>query len=439
MSIKRLVFILLFSLCFVMPAAAQRGEETVPTVVVLEVNGPIGAPMAEYISRGIRIAEERSADALVLTLDTPGGTVDTTFRIVREMRASEVPIIVYVAPRGATAGSAGLLITLAGHASGMAPETAIGASSPVRANGGDIGGTLEQKQQEILAAEARSLATGRGEGAETIASDAIFEARAVSASEAVEANLVDAQADSLPELLAALDGLTVEVEGEPVVLRVEDAVLERVGMNIIEAFLMLLINPNVVVALFLMGLAAVIAEIFSPGGWVAGAFGVVCLGFALYGFGTLPVNGLGIVFILLAVGLFVLEATTSTFGILAGTGIVSLIVGLALLFNRPGIEAFGEISAPFIVATGVLATIFLAAYLSVALGVRQLPPSTGREGLIGLVGRVVDPLTPEGMVLVHGERWRAESEDRTTVNRGARVEVVSVEGLRLVVRPAERH
>lgn len=414
-------------------AQATGGE-----VVVLEATGPVVPPLAGYIARGLADADMRNAEVVVLVLDTPGGSLGVTNTIVQEIQTSDVPVIVFVGPRGALAGSAGLLITLAGHASAMAPGTAIGASSPVDASGGDLPSTIAEKQKEILSAQARSLAERRGDAAVQIASEAVTEARAVSAGEALDAGLIDFVAENVADVLAQADGLTVDVNGRTRTLHTVDTRETGIAMNRLESLLMLLTNPNIVSILLSIGTLAIIVEIRTPGGWVSGALGVTCVGLALYGLGVLPVNWLGIVFILMAFVLFILEIKAATHGALALAGAISLSAGTIILFNQPEMAPFGRISIPLVIGQSVFIAAIFAFVLSFALRAQKLQPTTGYEGLVGQTGRVTQSLDPVGMVQVWGERWKAEAVDNEHIPAGREVEIVEAGKMRLKVRAVKR-
>jgi membrane-bound serine protease (ClpP class) len=436
---KRFIMLAASLLLLIMGTAHTAGAQSHEVqIVTIQANGPVTPAMAGYISRGIEVADARNAELLLIELDTPGGGVQTTLNVVQAIRASDVPVAVYVTPNGATAGSAGLLITLAGHASAMAPETAIGASSPVGPNGSELEPTLALKQKEIVAAEARSLAERRGESAVVLANDAVFDARAASATEAAEANLVDFVSADRAELLTQLEGLEVMVQGDIRTLDTLGATMTELPPTIIEQVLMLIVNPNIVVALFLIGIAGIIAEIASPGGWAAGAVGVACLGMALYGFGVLPINGLGVVFIVMALVLFGLEMAAAGVGVLAAAGVASLTVGLMITFGSPTFAGYEQLSIPLLITLMLVLSAMVGLYVRMIIRVRQRPTKTGQEGLIGKEARVIKPLTPTGTVFVQGERWQASLEEDEQAGRGERVIIVAVEGMSLTVQRGEK-
>jgi membrane-bound serine protease (ClpP class) len=294
-DIMRRYALLLLLLASLWASRAQAQSERV--VLVLTATGPLTPAMIEYLDRGLLLAERRGAEALVLQLDTPGGQIDHMNQMVQSIRASAVPVVVYVAPRGAIAASAGTVITLAGHAAAMAPETAIGAASPVGGQGEDLGETIERKEKEILKATVRGLAARRGETAVALAEATIEEAKAASAQEALEAGLIDLIAEDVEDLVARLDGLPVELQAGARTLHTGQASIEYVSQSFIEQLLGALTNPNIVFLLMAVGVQAVLIEIGSPGGWAAGLVGVACLSLGALGLGVLPVNWFGIIFI----------------------------------------------------------------------------------------------------------------------------------------------
>lgn len=441
MMAKKLISILLAVVLAVLAlstgAVCAEAQTSSLEIVILEATGPVVPPLGGYISRGLEAADARNAEAVILVLDTPGGSVNVTLEIIQDIRTSDVPVIVFVGPRGAKAASAGLLITLAGHAAAMAPETAIGASSPVGPQGEDLESTLQEKEKQYLSAQARSLAERRGPEAVTIASEAVTEARAVSASEALAAGLIDFIAQDVNDLLAQLDGLEVEVNGQARTLHTRQTVPISIPMSALESLLMLLTDPNIVFLLLSIGSTAIIVEIRTPGGWVAGTVGTVCLGLALYGLGVLPVNWLGIIFVIMAFVLFVLEVKAPVHGALTAAGIASLAAGAFILFNQPEVAPFGQLSLPLVIGQSLFLGAIFVFLVTKVVQAQAMKPTTGYAGLVGQLGRVVEDLNPVGMVVVFGERWQAEAEDRRLVPTGTEVEVIEARRMRLRVRPRD--
>ena len=408
-----------------------------PQVVVLSLEGPLTPSWIEYIERGIQVSEQRGSEAIILEINTPGGSISLMQEIVEKMRGSQVPIVVYVMPRGAMAASAGTVITLAGHASAMAPETIIGAASPVGAQGEELGETIAAKEKNALKAQVRTLASGRGEEAIALAESTIEEAIAVSADEALEVGLIDFIARDIHDLLSQVDGTTVEINSEEITLDTANAELTRMDLSFIEQILSVLTNPNIVFVLLTIGVQAILIEISSPGGWVAGFIGVVCLSLAVYGLGVLPVNWFGLIFLATAFVLFVLDIKAPTHGALTVAGVISLIVGALVLFNSPITPEFQRVSVPLVVFTSLITGGIFTAAVAFAIRAQRSPIRMGRESLIGRVGIVKQtiPKSGSGQVHVAGEIWTAElAESEGQIETGARVEVVAIQGLRLKVR-----
>jgi membrane-bound serine protease (ClpP class) len=263
-----LVLFAIFLLALAIPISHAAAQEDSGEILVIDANGPVAPAMAEYVRRGIQTAENHDADLLIIRLNTPGGALDTLNQIVQDMRASRVPIVVYVAPRGALAGSAGTVITLAGHVSAMAPETVIGAASPVGGEGEDLGQTLEAKLKEAMRATVRSLMEGRPPEAIRLAEDTIENAVAVTANEAYEVGMIDLLANDLPDLLRQLDGREVTLaDGSSRTLSTAFAPVTELPPSLIEQLLAILTNPNIVFLLLTIGVQAVLIELGSPGGW----------------------------------------------------------------------------------------------------------------------------------------------------------------------------
>ncbi len=315
-SMKRigLFFILLAALLAVFQTSHAQADK--PLALVMTADGPIMPPMREYIKRGIETAERRNAEVLIIQLNTPGGDLLTTLDIIRIMRASTVPVVVYVAPKNAIAGSAGALITMAGHVSAMAPETAIGASTPIDASGNNLNSDERTKAANASKAAIRDIVAPRGAEALALAESMIDSAKAATASEALKVHLVDFVVDNVDDLLESLDGFTVQINNASHTLHTANATTEPLNMSFIEQFLLLLTDPNIVFSLLSIGTTALLIEFASPGGWVAGFFGVVCIALATYGLGILPVNWFGIIFLITAFVLFILDIKAPTHGAL---------------------------------------------------------------------------------------------------------------------------
>ena len=427
-----LLLILAVFLLNFQPAVAQGNA---PYVLVLNAEGVVAPPMQEYIARGLKTASQRNAELVILQLDTPGGAIDSMNKIVQEIRQSSIPVVVYVSPRGAMAASAGTIITLAGHASAMAPETIIGAASPIDSSGQDLDETAKAKEMEALKATVRTLGESRSADAIALAESAIDEAKAASAKEALDAGLVDFIATDFEDLLSQLDGFEVNTVDGPRTLETSNARTEELASSFIEQLLAMLTNPNIVLLLLTIGVQAILIEIGSPGGWVAGFIGVVSLALATYGLGILPVNSFGIVFLITSFALFILDIKAPTHGALTAAGIGSFIVGALVLFNSPGTPQFQRVSVPLVIIVALLSGALFGILVGFGIRALKVPIRTGQESLAGKTGTATSALTPTGQVQLGSELWTAEAvKGSGKIRKGDQVEVVEVKGLRLKVR-----
>ncbi len=400
-------------------------------VKLAEFKGPVTPVLASYIERSIVDAEAQAAALLIIELDTPGGSVDITKNITQVMTAARVPVVVWVAPSGAHAGSAGTFITLAAHLAAMAPGSSIGAASPVSNEGQDLNETLKAKATNILVADIKNLAARRGEKAVAWAEKAVSEAAAATADEALDLGVVDIIATDLDDLLRQLDGRTVTVAGKDITLQVSDAPVEEIPLNPWEGLLNQITNPALAAILLTIGLNAILFELSSPGGYAAGVIGVICILLAFYALGTINANWTGLGFVVLAVILFVLDIKAPTHGALTVGGIVSFVFGLYLLYNTSDIP----VPWPSIIVSALATGAFFAFVVTKALMIQRRPAVGGMTGMVGQVGVVRQPLEPHGMVLVNGELWKAESESGS-LSAGEPVVVTRQEGFVLWVRRA---
>lgn len=428
----RIILLALTLLAFFSSVRAQSDE---PLAIIMTVDGPIMPPMLEYIKRGIETAEQRNAEVIVMQLNTPGGSIATMLEIIEVMRASDVPVVVYVSPKDAIAGSAGALITMAGHASAMAPGTAIGAASPIESSGADIESTLETKVKEILKAKARSLVEERGTQAIKLAEAMIEDAKAVTAKEALEVKLIDFISDDTEDLLQSLNGFTVQMDAGKVAINTENIRTENVNISFIEQLLLMLTDPNISFLLLAIGVQGILIEISSPGGWFAGFIGAVCLTLAVYGMGVLTVNWFGFIFLIIAFVLFILDIKAPTHGALTTAGVASFIVGALVLFNSPGTPQFQRVSVPLVIGMGIFLGLLFFGILLLALRVQHSPIQTGSESLLGKTGTAKTFAGDAGQVQVESELWTAEkSAGSEAIGKGDSIEVVEVRGLRLIVK-----
>ena len=433
MKYLRLILIVLGLLAAAFqPARAQSDD---PLVIVMHADGVIFPAMQEYIERGIKVAAQRNADLLIIELNTPGGSVDTMNQIVSAIRASEVPVVVHVTPRGAWAASAGAFITMSAHASAMSLETVIGAASPVTSDGGDLQETLKAKEMEALTAKVRTLTAGRSKEAQKLAEAMVLDAKAVTAQEALDAGLIDFIAADTDELLEKLDGFIVQMSDGPRRLNTANARTEDLNMSFVEQLLLILTDPNIVFLLLAIGVQSLFIELGSPGGWVAGTIGVVCLSLAAYGLGILPVNWFGIILMVTAFVLFIIDVYAPTHGALTAAGIAAFVVGALVLFNSPGTPEFQRVSVPLVIGSGVLMGLAFAVLVGFMIRALRVPISMGAESFVGKLGQVRAWSEAAGQVQLGAELWSAESvAESESIQLGDEVEVVEVKGLRLQVK-----
>ncbi|MBI3455189.1 MAG: nodulation protein NfeD, partial [Candidatus Rokubacteria bacterium] len=380
-----------------------------------------------------RAAIERTkaegAAALVIQLDTPGGLERSMRSIVREMLNAPVPIIVYVSPTGARAASAGVFITLAAHVAAMAPATNIGAAHPVAAGGGQIDKESMKKIENDAAAFIRSIALERGRNADW-AEKAVRSSVSATEREALKLGIIDLIAESLPDLLAKVDGRQVKVITGTVTLRTKDATLQPLHVSFRDRFLNLITDPNIAYILLMLGMLGLFFELANPGVILPGIIGGISLILAFFAFQSLPINYAGLLLILFGIVLLIAEIKVVSHGVLTIGGVIAILLGSIMLVNTPEmpLRVSWTVILPVVAAT---TGIFVFA-VSAGIRAQMRRPTTGAEGLVGQVGVVRTPLDPEGQVFVRGEIWRAVS-DAGAISEGERVRIVSVDSLTLRV------
>jgi membrane-bound serine protease (ClpP class) len=426
-----LLTIIGFGCLLTKPVSAQDDLK----VVVIDVNGPVTPVMLGFIERSIGKADVLNAEALIIRLDTPGGQIDLTQQIIRTIIASDVPVVVYVWPPGGHAASAGTFITLSAHVAAMAPNTSIGAASPVGGSGEDIDETLKSKIENILTADIRGLAERRGKKALEWAESTIVEAKAANAEEALEIGAIDFIAVNLDELLEKLDGFTTKVNGRQVTLKTAKASVTYLEQTMVEEILSILTTPSIALLLISVGSLALAYEFINPGGYIGGVIGLICLLIGFYAVGQLPVNYAGLALILLAFILFSAELFTPTYGALTATGVASFIAGSLILFNTN--EFAYELPLPSIIGIPLVIAVIFTFGLAKVIQSSHLAPVTGKEGMLGAVGTVKVALNPQGTVFVWGERWQATGVDNQPILVGEKIEVVALEGFHLTVQKRE--
>jgi membrane-bound serine protease (ClpP class) len=394
---------LLLLLLAILPGAVSA-QPSDPTIYVLNAEGTVNPVLVDYIERGIEQAEEDNALACIIQLDTPGGLLDSTEKIVIAIMNADIPIIVYVSPQGAWAASAGTFITLSAHIAVMAPGTTIGAAHPVSVGDTEMSEEEIEKVTNFSAKWMQTIADERGRNAEE-AQLAVTESKSFTDTEALEYNLIDLRADSIDSLVSQIDGWQVILaDGSTITLDTQGAVVEDIDMSAVERFLYALTDPNIAYILLSLAILGITVEIFNPGLIFPGVTGAIAGLFAFYSLGMLPVNYTGILLIVLAFILFVAEAFTSTFGLLTAGGITSLVIGSLILFK--GGPLF-QVDIWLIVLVAVCFAAFLAFVINRVVVAHRRQATTGREELPGKVAVVRTALDPEGTVLHEGELWKA--------------------------------
>ncbi|MDZ7289051.1 MAG: nodulation protein NfeD [candidate division KSB1 bacterium] len=403
-----------------------------PSVHAIRINGPINPLAAEYITGAIDDAVDARAECLIIELDTPGGLMESTRIITKAMLASEIPVVVYVSPSGARAASAGVFITYAAHLAAMASSTNIGAAHPVNIGGTDTSKTMIEKVTNDAVAQIKAVAEKRGRNVQW-AEEAVRKSVSITEKEALAKNVINFIAPNIDSLLILLDGHEVDLVNRKTKLRTAGAALIRKEMSWRHKLLDKISDPNIAYILLLLGIYGIFFELSNPGAVLPGVLGGIFLILAFYALQTLPVNWAGLLLILFAVILFILEVKVTSYGILTIGGIVSMFLGSVMLFNKaPTIfEPAIRISLQ-IVAVATLAT---AAFFAFAIGLvvkaHRKQATTGREGMIGEIGTALTNLDPEGRVQVHGEIWQARSDE--PIDKGQTVRVLAISGLHLKV------
>ena len=421
---------ILVAFWFALPAAQAQA----PTQVLeVRLDGMVHPVYAEYITAGMQQGIDRKVSLILLQVNTPGGLDNSMRQIIEKIISSPVPVVVYVAPSGSRAASAGFFILLSADIAAMAPGTNTGAAHPVMI-GAPMDEVMSEKVANDAAAYLRSIAGKRGRDA-ALAEKGVFESKSFTEEEALQGHLIDLVASDRPQLLQKLDGYTVKrFDGTEEVLELSGVQIEVYNPSFRQTFLSRIMDPNVAFILLILGVLGLYVEFSNPGLILPGVAGGIMLILALFALSLLPVNWAGAALILLAIVFFVLEAKFVTHGILAAGGVLSMVLGALMLINTrlPGasvtLATALSVALPF-----ALITVFL---LRLVIRARQAKVSTGEAGMVGELGRAETPLDPEGKVLVHGELWQAVSSE--PVPPGSWVRVQSLDGMTVHVEPVSR-
>lgn len=399
-------------------------------VISLNVNSTINPVTASYIHDGIRIATEKKAECLLIHLNTPGGLLVSTRAIVSDLLVSPVPVIVYVSPGGAHAGSAGVFITLAGHIAAMAPGTNIGAAHPV---------TLQQQMDSVMSEKVTNDASAF---IKTIAEirkrnmewpeEAVRKSLSITENEALQKKVIDLVASDDADLLMKIDGKTVELNSGPVTLHTAKASIEVHEMSFIEKVLNFLADPNVAYILMTLGMLGIMMEFYNPGAILPGIVGVISLILAFYTMHTLPINYAGLALIIFGIILFLLEIKMATHGLLAIGGGVSFLIGSLMLLNASSSLEVVKLSKSVVITSTIITTLLFVFVIGLGLKAQKRRAVTGLEAMIGMVGAAISDLDPHGRVRVNGEAWNAESVSGS-ISAEMKVKVKSIRDLKLFV------
>ncbi len=393
--------------------------------MVIELEGTINPGTAQFVTRGLKQAETSKHALVIIRLDTPGGLDPSMRSIVKAILNAPLPVVVYVAPRGARAASAGVMITIAAHVAAMAPQTNIGAAHPVSAGGKEISKTMSEKVVNDMVAYARSIAKERGRNEDWV-EKAIRESVSITGDVAVKNKVVDLMARDLDDLLSLLDGREILLANSKVKLGTEGLKLIYFTPGWRDRVLRTISDPNIAYILMMIGLAGLYFELAHPGAILPGVIGAISLILAFFAFETLPVNYAGLLLIALAIIFFIAEIKVSSYGLLSVAGLISLILGSVMLFENI------RVSLKLIMPTTVLIGGFFIGIAFLAFRAYRRQPKGGIEGLLGEIGVVEERIDPVGLIFAHGERWKATSAE--VAEEGEKVRIIGSRGLELVVK-----
>lgn len=424
------IFFLISVLLLILFCCPGNGVAAVNEVYIIRMSGPISPAAAGFLKKGINKASEEGVSCIIVELDTPGGLAESMREMVMAIYASRVPVVIYVAPSGARAASAGVMITMAADIAAMAPGTNIGAAHPVGAGGKEISGAMSEKVINDMAAHARSIAKKKGRNADWV-EKAVRKSVSITETEALKANVIDVVAKDIDDLIRQINGRKIQDKGVLTLDNVKKTVLAE---DLRTKILKTISNPNIAYILMMIGLAGLYFELSHPGAVLPGVVGGISIILAFFAFQTLPVNYAGFLLIVLAIIFFIMEMKIASYGLLSIAGITSLLLGSIMLFENTGTGM--RLSWKVLIPTLVLISGFFVVVSGLVFKSHLSKPRTGAQGLIGEIGVVRESLLPEGKVFVHGELWKAVSKN--PIQTGAKVRVVNIVNLVLEVEPVER-
>ena len=406
---------------------ATGGEK----IYLIEVDGAINPASTDYIADGIRQASETRSQCLIVRLNTPGGLLKSTRMIVTSILAAPIPVVVYVAPGGSQAASAGVFVTMAAHIAVMAPGTNIGAAHPVSLEGPQDSIMMEKVTNDA-AAFIRTISEKRHRNMKW-AEDAVRKSFSITETEALKERVIDTIAANLIDLLEKIDGRKVEVRDSVVTLHTRGAEIVRVELSFSQKLLNILSDPNIAYILFMLGMYGLFFELYNPGSILPGIVGVISMILALYSLHTLPINYAGLALIIFGIVLFILEVKIVSHGLLAIGGVTAVVLGSVMLIDTSSTLEVVNISWIVIASVVIVTALFFLIAIGLGLKAQRQKSTTGSEGIVGEAGEAVSDLKPTGQIRVHGEIWSAESIDGT-IRRGSKVIVAEVSELKLKVK-----
>jgi membrane-bound serine protease (ClpP class) len=402
-------------------------------VVRITIDGTINPASADFIHNSIEKANSRNAECIIIHLNTPGGLLKSTRVIVGDILESPIPVVVYVSPDGAQAGSAGVFITLAAHVAAMAIGTNIGAAHPVELQGSPDT-IMSQKATNDAAAFIRAIAAKRNRNLEW-AEEAVRRSVSITEKEALDKKVIDMIAQSERQLLEQLDGKQIELASGTKTLHTKNAKIISIRMGLAEKLLNIVSDPNIAYLLMMLGFFGLLFELYNPGAILPGIIGVISLILAFYSMHTLPINYAGIALIVFGIILFLLELKVMSHGMLAIGGVLSVLLGSLMLIRTDSELEFVSLSKSVIVTTTIVTSLFFLFVIGMGLRAQRAKPITGMEGLLGEIGESIEPLNLIGKVHVHGEIWNAESTSGI-ISRGEKIRVTGIKDLKLYVEEA---
>jgi membrane-bound serine protease (ClpP class) len=429
-----IIFLLLIPVFYSCADEVEEVVRTQPVITVMTINSAIGPITVREIKNGIKRSEQLDAEVFIIELNTPGGNIESTWDIIEIILASNIPVVVYVSPPGGRAASAGVFIAYAAHIAAMAPQTNIGSAHPVAMGGAEMDSTLTDKVTNDAVAKIKTLAKKRNRNIEW-AEESVRESASITEFEASDKNVINYVAKDVEDLLFQMHQDTVEVITGSYVINSDGAEVIKLRVGYSNQILEVLSDPNIAYILMMIGMLGLYFEFSNPGAVLPGVIGGICLLLALFAFQALPINFAGVLFILLALTLFLLEVKIASNGILGGGGVISLILGSLMLVNDAQWPYKG-ISLSVIIPTAIVFTLFffMAAYFALKAHKRKV--STGEKGLVGEIGTVKKTVGPNGgSVFIHGEYWNAIADEN--IKPSSKIRVVDVMGMEVKVEKVE--